>query len=440
MSEEKDVVILGGGLAGLTAAYQLRDRDIVVLEREDRVGGRTFSGEWQGYWYNAGAQFVWDHRTLAICEELGIDLLDAKGAHSAVYMRGKLVSAPHPYLLFLKMPLSLRERIDFARTILKLRRIAGKYPNVDRLGMDAKSLAEIMGDVTPITREILDRVVESAMALSTDEVSGYIGLSYAIHVFGGDANEVLKAVVGGTQQITKGLRGAVGAERVLLGCRVTAVKQEGEGVVVAYQRDGREETVRAKACVAALPAGDVLEVVQGLPDDKREALKRMSPSGKAVSVAVLTNEEGPAPWDKIVVMPVLGRSFELLSNNAHFVRRRNPERKPGGTMVAIATMERAEALWDLPDEEVGRRVTEDLREMFPQAGNVVAGTVVNRWRAFPPFRPGALRDQEALRRPLGRIHFAGDYTAQPGTPGAVGSGYHTSRAVRRLLEEGAGGG
>ena len=61
-----DVVILGAGLAGLTAAYHLRDRDIVVLESRDRVGGRTLSGRHGAYWYNLGAQFVWDRLSAAI--------------------------------------------------------------------------------------------------------------------------------------------------------------------------------------------------------------------------------------------------------------------------------------------------------------------------------------------------------------------------------------
>ena len=65
MASHPEVVILGAGLAGTTAAYHLRDRDVVVIESRDRVGGRTLSGEHDSYWYNSGAQFVWDARTVA---------------------------------------------------------------------------------------------------------------------------------------------------------------------------------------------------------------------------------------------------------------------------------------------------------------------------------------------------------------------------------------
>lgn len=83
--------MLGAGPAGMAAAYELAGCDLGVLETLDRVGGRTFSGEHGEYWYNLGAQSVWDRRTLALCRELGVDVLDAEGAHAAVVMRGRLV-------------------------------------------------------------------------------------------------------------------------------------------------------------------------------------------------------------------------------------------------------------------------------------------------------------------------------------------------------------
>ena len=108
-----DVVIVGAGLAGMTAAHELRDRDLVVIEKKDRVGGRTLSGRHGEYWYNSGAQFVWDKRTLALCRELGLDVIDGDGARAAIFVRGRLVEAANPYALLAKMPLSAREKLDF---------------------------------------------------------------------------------------------------------------------------------------------------------------------------------------------------------------------------------------------------------------------------------------------------------------------------------------
>ena len=169
-----EVVVLGAGLAGMAAAYQLRDRDLAVLEELDRVGGRTLSFPHGEYWYNLGAQFVWDKRTLALCAELGVQVLDAKGAHAAAVMNGQLVAASNPYMLFLKLPLPLADRWDLARTILRLNRLAARIPKLDSRRLDDQSLAELMGPTRPLTKKVVDLVTESGCGLDSDEVSGSV--------------------------------------------------------------------------------------------------------------------------------------------------------------------------------------------------------------------------------------------------------------------------
>src|SRR2546426_125741 len=83
---------------------------VVVIESGDRVGGRTLSAEHDTYWYNSGAQFVWDARTVALCSELGLDVLGGEGAQSAVFVNGKLATAPDPNRLFMKMPVPWVEK------------------------------------------------------------------------------------------------------------------------------------------------------------------------------------------------------------------------------------------------------------------------------------------------------------------------------------------
>lgn len=441
MSEEipsTDVVVIGAGLAGMTAAYELRDRDVIVLDRRDRVGGRTLSWTHHDHWYNSGAQFVWDERTVALCRQLGIELLGAKGAKASLYLREKLSAGASPYTMFLKLPLSMRERFDLGMTITRLRRLAARMDNLDPARIDSASLADLMGDVTPVTRAVMDMVSESGTGLPASEVSGWIGLGYAIHLFGGDVNDTLKQVVGGTQTITKTLAKEVGSDRVRLGSEVVSVESNADGVRVRYRAEGREEEIQARAGVMAATADTVLATVDGLPEPRRAALERMVPYGRIISIARLTHEAKAMPWDELLVTPVIGDlSFEQISNNGFFLKQADrPRRRPGSCLITLSTGARADRLWDLDDDAAGQLQLDELSRIFPHASPVLAEgeTRVERWQGFPQFRKGWLASQRALREPVGRLHFCGDYTAQPGTPGAVGSGFHSAQTVKRVLD------
>ena len=264
-----DVVILGAGLAGLTAAYHLRDRDIVVLESRDRVGGRTLSGRHGAYWYNLGAQFVWDPRTVELCRALGLEVAGGEGAESAVFVNGRLAVGRDPYRLLMKMPISWRDKARFAFTIARLRRLASKRHGLDP-ELDAKSLTEVIGPSSPVTRAILEMATTSGTGLSLDEVSGAVGLGYAIHLFGGDVNDTLKAVRGGTQEITRTITEVIDPERVMLDCTVESVASTPDHVAVRYRRNGGPlEELQATACIAAITADSVIEAIPDLPASKR---------------------------------------------------------------------------------------------------------------------------------------------------------------------------
>ncbi|HVC26335.1 MAG TPA: protoporphyrinogen oxidase [Acidimicrobiales bacterium] len=94
MSTRRSVVVVGGGVAGLAAARLLaRHADVVLLERESRVGGKLTTVEFRGRPLDVGPDNFITRNDAAerLCRELGLgdDLLAPATSSAAVYSRGR---------------------------------------------------------------------------------------------------------------------------------------------------------------------------------------------------------------------------------------------------------------------------------------------------------------------------------------------------------------
>lgn len=120
------VVVIGGGISGLAAAFCIRERtaalghevDLSLLEAEGRVGGKIWSVRDQGFLCESGPNGFLDNKppTLDLCKRLGVDGLLVKSRDEArkrfIYSEGKLHSLPEsPPAFFKSGLLSLRGRL-----------------------------------------------------------------------------------------------------------------------------------------------------------------------------------------------------------------------------------------------------------------------------------------------------------------------------------------
>jgi len=84
-----DVVIVGAGLSGLSAAYNLKDKNIIILEKDSRVGGRIYDKTYKGINYSMGAHIGY-HSIMTPKELSGQLQMKKVNMPRGVFSNGKL--------------------------------------------------------------------------------------------------------------------------------------------------------------------------------------------------------------------------------------------------------------------------------------------------------------------------------------------------------------
>ena len=82
----RDAIVIGGGIAGMSAAWRLRHSDVLVLEGSNRIGGRLRSERRGAYWLNWGGHVFGGEGSFAdkLLKEVGVDALNLQGSFAAL--------------------------------------------------------------------------------------------------------------------------------------------------------------------------------------------------------------------------------------------------------------------------------------------------------------------------------------------------------------------
>lgn len=385
-----DVLVVGAGLAGLTAARTLRRRgvDVLVLEARDRVGGRIHSVRLaNGVTADLGAQWIGagQHRMYALANEFGARLAPTYvGGQSSLELAGRalrgrraLVLRPHVLL-------------DVARAAARVARLA-RHLDVDApwAAPGAAELDRIDADrwlhgntFTALGCAYWRTLAEAATCVDITSIS-MLDVLHQVRTMGGLgalAGAEKDLFVDGAQVIPQAMADELG-NRVLLSVPVRRIVDEADRVLVFGDR---EAFVARRAIVAVPPALAAAIDVQPAVSRARQARVAATVCGRVLK-SVLVFER--ADWRRRrlsgAVLAQSGPVTVLIDGS--------PALDGPGVLVALATGRHADALASLGPEE--RRAL------------VLAQ--VDRWLG-----PG-------LSRPTAYVDC--DWTSQPFSGGGYGS-------------------
>jgi oxygen-dependent protoporphyrinogen oxidase len=410
----RDVVIVGGGIAGLSAAWRLRHRDVLLLEAGDRLGGRMRSDPCGDYWLNYGAHLFPAPGSLVdrMARECALETVPVTGGMMGLAVGSTILEGGRVETYPFRLPLSLRDRLAFARAGVKVQRGVRRYFAAEnRYGFENdRTFADFLGPLPPAVREIFSCAGHRATA-ELDELAAGTGLGLFALVWAGKGSLIARNLRGGTGQLPAAIGRELG-ERARAGSRVAAIREDGGELVLSC---GGEE-IRARHVVVAAQAPHAAPLVAPVAERAGAALAQLT-YGAFLSVAVETNETTEMPYDGVYAIATPGRVFDMFTNQAHALR--TGPRRPGGSLMLFAGAHGAAALLREADEAIAERFLADLYAMYPQTRGVVAGATVQRWELGNVYaRPGRARLQPDLEGALGaheNLHLAGDYFAELGT-------------------------
>jgi oxygen-dependent protoporphyrinogen oxidase len=449
------VAVLGAGITGLAAAFELARAgvEVVVYERSDRVGGklRTTPLAVDGFTpllveEGADAFLVRRPEAAALAADLGLDLVHPSTGPAQVFAGGRLRTLPPGTLL--GVPGSLRG-LSAVLSPLGLARAAA-----DLVLPGAGSAADrSVGDLVRrrLGRQVLDRMVDPLLggvyAGTADNLSVAATVpalvdpqrsllrtvsSRTAATAAGASGPVFGSVSGGTGAFAAAVASAflTAGGRIEYGCGATGLERSGGGWAVASGPAGRQEADSVDAVVLAVPSSVAAKLLDGLVP------VQILPATPYASVALVTLVYLPGT----AVPP--GNGFLVAASGRRAVKAitfvGNKWRHPADAPVVIrASVGRygEEADLQRTDTELAAVIAADVAYLAGITEPVVAQRV-SRWGgALPQYRPGHLERVAALRTGLPRgLVVCGAAYDGVGIPACVGSGTYAARDLLGQLK------
>jgi monoamine oxidase len=416
-----DIVIVGGGVAGLSAAYFLRGKDWLLLEKEPQFGGNALQEEFEGQPYATGSAYAFrGDEGDQLASEIGLQL--------------PLIDMPDPTIVnktyvpdtwkagLDQLPYPKEVVASFKKFRNEIMRINTREKMME---LDSQPFFNFISGYAREIQQWWDGFGPSNWAATTQESSAYVAISNAQYLIRGDDDK--RAILpGGLGCITHKLVEVLQPrfkERMLDNAAVVAAVHDKDTVRVTYLYEGKLTTVSAKAVLVCTPKHITSRIVLGLPLEQKTAMRRY--------------RYAPYPVVNIIFdKPVYNRGYDNWCPGSTFTDfivadwtvQRNPGYKQKYNILSFYTplreIQRSTLLEEAGCKSLAARVLADFQKLLPEF-NVDPIEVRIFRRGHPMFMsiPGHYTKTRLLASlPMNRVFFG---NADSGGPESL-----TSEAVR----------
>lgn len=402
-----DVVIVGGGPAGLAAADELKGADWLLLEKEAKAGGNCLSETWEGLSYSTAAAWdsIADPDFAALAKRWKFDWKKIAGEDTVVFdgvwirdfWTGR---ADNPAFEKLPYPKSVKD--GFRRF---LRDIESIDLAANLQALDSQTFASHLKGYPPQLKDFWDTFGPSNYGARTEDASAYVGLSVARDWF----RVPRYTWEGGIGPASTRVLDSIGkTDRILTNSSVYKVRRDGKKVLVSFFQDGKPRTVEARAAIVAAPKCIARHMVEGLPSDQQEAMSKMRYAPFMIYNLCFDRAVYDGGFD---TYPIGAKHFcdIIPADWAATAGKGDPGRKQILTVYAPKLeSERADLLDDEKVLAMARGAAEEVTGLIPGSlGRLREVRISRRGHPMPMSVPGSYTKLQPLaRRDLAPVYFA----------------------------------